>query len=217
MKAPWGPALARLDALSNRERMLVGLGVVAVLCLLGNALLLEPVSLRLRHVRGQLASQGQVVTGLEAQKQELRAQLAVHPDAALESRLRGMERELADLDRDLATLGSGLVAPERMAGVIKDLLARSPRLALVSLRNLPVTTLEPQVEGKPAAGAIWKHGIEITLEGSWPDLVDYAARLEGLPVRMLWGRTRIDAGGYPRIAMTLTLYTLSLERTWLTL
>lgn len=34
---------------------------------------------------------------------------------------------------------------------------------------------------------------------------------------VMWSRTRIDALDYPRVTMTLTLYTLSLDRTWLTI
>jgi MSHA biogenesis protein MshJ len=95
----------------------------------------------------------------------------------------------------------------------------------MDVRTLPATPFvgpherdgaAPREAAESEAG-IYKHGLEITLEGSYPDLLAYAAQLEGLPARVLWNRTRIDATAYPRVTMTLTLYTLSLERTWLTI
>ena len=69
----------------------------------------------------------------------------------------------------------------------------------------------------PAApkNLVYKHGIELTVEGNYLDLLSYQARLEKLPWRMFFARTSVNSIDYPKVLMTVTLYTLSLEEAWL--
>lgn len=227
MKALLKRATTWLDALSNRERLLVFGAGVGVLFLLVMTCSIDPSMARARDARSRLAAATVTQQALEAQKRELDATLRTHPDDALRARLAAADEAIGALDRDLQTLGGGLASPARMHTIVRELVARTPRVTLASMRNLPPVPLEAAVEGAAgdpkqrvaadASGELHRHGIEVTVEGAWPDLVEYASHIEGLPVRVLWDRTRIDATGYPRVAMTLTLYTLSLERTWLTL
>jgi MSHA biogenesis protein MshJ len=64
---------------------------------------------------------------------------------------------------------------------------------------------------------IFKHGVEITLRGAYPDLLAYVAELERRPWKMYWGRLKLDAAEGEDTHMVLTLYTLSLEQAWLKL
>ena len=70
---------------------------------------------------------------------------------------------------------------------------------------------------QPAGQNIFKHGVELTLRGSYFDMLDYLAQIEALPWQMYWGRLRLEARDYNRPVLTLTLYTLSLDKTWLTI
>lgn len=64
---------------------------------------------------------------------------------------------------------------------------------------------------------VYRHGVELTLEGRYVDMVNYMSQLESMPVRLIWGRARLDASGHPRTRLTLTLFTLSLEKDWMKL
>ena len=64
-------------------------------------------------------------------------------------------------------------------------------------------------------GNVFKHGVEVKLSGSYADLYDYLVRLEGLPSRMFWSRVSLNAEDYPRLTLTVTIYTLSLDKAWL--
>jgi len=59
--------------------------------------------------------------------------------------------------------------------------------------------------------------VEIRLEGSYGQLLAYLTQLEKLPQRLLWGQLSYRVIDYPRSEMTLTVYTLSPDKTWLTL
>jgi MSHA biogenesis protein MshJ len=80
--------------------------------------------------------------------------------------------------------------------------------------------------GSPAAGTplvvkapdlLYRHGVELTLRGSYLDMVDYMHALETLPTQLFWGKAQLDAEDYPNVRLTLTLYTLSLDPKWMKL
>jgi MSHA biogenesis protein MshJ len=66
-----------------------------------------------------------------------------------------------------------------------------------------------------AGPGLWRHGIEITLEGSYADLSAYVQNLEALPQRILRGGMNLQVQAHPKATLTLTLYTLSLDHSWL--
>jgi MSHA biogenesis protein MshJ len=103
-------------------------------------------------------------------------------------------------------------------------------LRLLGLRTLPVApvldskapknTEESKAAEKSAdtadqAVGLFKHGVEIKLEGSYQELAAYLARLEKSPLKLLWSGVSLSADKHPKLVLTLTVFTLSLDRTWL--
>lgn len=64
---------------------------------------------------------------------------------------------------------------------------------------------------------LYKHGLEISLGGSYFDLVRYLATLEQGTQGVFWGEASLDASAYPQLKLTLRVYTLSLENVFLKL
>jgi len=77
----------------------------------------------------------------------------------------------------------------------------------------------PPVVLPPGDGApLYRHGVEITVEGAYGDLMGYLASLETLPgPRLLWGGVKLKVEKHPTVQVSLTVYTLSLDRAWLEL
>lgn len=230
MNALWARYAAKLDAMAGRERMMVFVAGALLIALAIWGLAIQPLWDRNQRLTAQAAAQRDNLATLEAQKRELQARLAAGPDVELARQIEEADRQLTGLETSLTQMQSGLIEPGRMPALIKDMLGRTPRLQLVAMRTLPAMPLVER-QADPAGGTgrsgtggngtddagIFKHGIEITLEGRYLDLLAYATQLEQMPDRVMWNRTRIDAHDYPRVTMTLTLYTLSLESTWLTI
>ena len=151
----------------------------------------------------------------QAQVVELSRQLSQDPDAAARERIRDVGEELADIDDELKEVHRGLVSPEGMARVLEDILTRNRPSLLETLNIAAVSTLtgaEPSAEDR---AGVYRHGVELTLEGSYLDLLDYVSRLERLPWQMFWARADMDATAYPRVRLTVVLYTLSLDKKWM--
>jgi MSHA biogenesis protein MshJ len=68
---------------------------------------------------------------------------------------------------------------------------------------------------QPAGPVLYRHGVELTVDGSYADLLTYLKALEAMPQRVLWGGVQLKVEQHPKATLTLRLYTLSLSRTWL--
>jgi MSHA biogenesis protein MshJ len=213
MKARWEALEKRFAKLARRERLIVLAGGAAVILVLGFTLVEERFK-QAAQLQKQVVQARADIAAARAQSADIVRRLAQDPDADTRGRIAELREQLEKLDREVKGVHRGLVPPERMAAVLEDMLNRNPRVGLVSLKTLPVTGL---VEAKEETTAhnVYKHGIELTLRGSYLDLLDYLARLEKLPVQMFWARARMDASDYPRVRLTVTVYTLSLDRDWM--
>lgn len=119
-----------------------------------------------------------------------------------------------------------LIEPGRMAGLLEQMLNRNAKLQLVELKTLPPSPLveKPQAPAADPTAAqkpemqkqIFKHGIQITVRGGYLDMLRYLAALEEMPAQMFWGEISLNVDKHPDAVLTLTLYTLSLDKTWLT-
>jgi MSHA biogenesis protein MshJ len=62
---------------------------------------------------------------------------------------------------------------------------------------------------------VFRHGVELTLAGSYLDLHAYLSALEGLSTQLYWGRAEMSVAEYPVATLKLTVYTLSFDQAWL--
>lgn len=215
----------RFDAMKPRERVLVFVAGAAIIACLAFVLGIDAALTRQKALKGNLNKQQAELAQLQAQNSELVRSLAQDPDVQGRKRIQELRHELSGYDTELRSVQEGLVAPDRMVKLLEGMLTGSPRVHLVKLHTIPSTPLiEPATPAEGGAAAtlpatdkrlVYKHGIELTVQGNYLDLLEYQARLENLPWRMFFARTSIDSTAYPRVLMTVTLYTLSLEETWL--
>jgi MSHA biogenesis protein MshJ len=153
----------------------------------------------------------------------------VDPDASNRARLVQLRQAMAATGGRLQTFEARMVPPEKMQAFLEGLLTRNRKLELLGLKTLPVTQVgAPEKKSEAAGGAsaaaatakapaegIYQHGVEIRLAGSYNDLLNYLADLESMPQRVMWNSVSLAVDQYPRSILTLRIYTLSLDRTWL--
>lgn len=224
MKEQWRKLAARFDALQMRERVLILVGVIVVTALLYDTLVLQPLEARKKRLERQIIEARHNIKLAEV---VLSAQEPIaDADAVKRAYREALRKQLAEIDQNMQGLQRGLVPPERMGKLLEEMLSRSRGLQLVTLRTLPVRRLEAPAAappGKPAAKpgtkeserTVFQHGFEITMQGSYEEVHAYLSQLEKLPWRMFWGRISVSAEEHPRLRVTLTVLTLSLNKAWL--
>ena len=206
----------KFDALALRERYLVAVALLGGVLLIGWTMIVDPALARSRVAERAIVNQRSQLATLAAQTQALQAP-DKNPEALAGAELAELKKRLSALNARFAALGGDLVPPERMAGLLEELLGRKRGLHLLGLRTLPAASvLEPKAGGVEAGAAgLYKHGVEISLEGGYAELTEYLAQLEKSPQKLLWSSVTLSAETYPKLVLTLTVYTLSLDRTWL--
>ena len=228
MKQQWLVYAARFDALVRRERGMVAAAVLIGLGMLGYTFVVEPQLNRFDTHAKALAKATTDLQIAEAQLIGIQAQLK-DPDAVNRNALQQSRKELEALDSKLRVVENSLVPPEKMQFFLESLLSKNRTLELLSFNTLPPTPLIERIDEKKADGKtdaapvppafaapnIYKHGIEIKIAGSYNDLLMYLAEIERMPQRIIWNRNKLSTELYPRNEMTLTLYTLSLDKQWL--
>lgn len=231
----WQRLADRIDALSLRERALIFLAIALVLIVSVNLLLIDPLLTRSRNLQQRIVQEELQIKAMRAQIEELVAASTTDPDADLRLRLESLRLQSEQAAETLQDIQSGLVPPQRIPALLQDLLRHNRSVSLVAMKTLPVEMLGvagPAAASVPPAGAtagertgppagpmgaVYKHGVEITVQGSYLDLLRYLEGIEALPWQMFWGTADVDGKDYPTVTLTLRLYTLSLDEAWLTL
>jgi len=245
MKQQWTKLATRIDALSLRERIVLFAACAAVIVFLMHFFALGPQLRKQDVLNARISQQNNNIEGIDNEIRARVEAAQVDPDAAERTRLAAVRKDTETLSGQLRAMQNGLVAPERMAPLLDSILRANGRLTLVAMRTLPVESVleasrrvsavapdapapapgaAPAPAPAPAASStpgtaelLYRHGVEITVRGSYLDMVAYMHTLEGLPTQLFWGRAQLEAETWPSARLTLTLYTLSLDRKWMKL
>jgi MSHA biogenesis protein MshJ len=264
LKQEWKKLETRLEALSLRERGMVGAAAVASVVFFVYLLLIDPAMARERNLKAEVAMQKQQIALIDQELLQRQALARIDPDDGTRKRLAMLKNENEQMRGTLRDMQKGLVAPEKMAQLLEHML-KGNKLKLVSLKTLPAQGMSdgrfsepeageggpgaphaapalampaaaaaaplpataPGAAGQPAGQAplpplrqeelLYRHGVQVVLQGSYLDMVAYMESLERMPSQLFWGKAKLDAEDYPAARLTLTLYTLSLDTKWISL
>jgi MSHA biogenesis protein MshJ len=219
--------LRRFNQRNQRERLLLIGAAAAVVLMLADALWLTPALAAFKTGRSAQAAALQQQQGLQADIAQLQTQGAAQVRQQ-QAELQQWRQRLRDGDAALRSHEDSLVGPERMRDLLEQLLARHGEVRLRALRSLgrsdllapgsaaaPAAAASAAAQGTDAAGGLYRHGVELVLEGSYSDLLGYLQAMEALPQRVLWGAVTLKVEQHPKAVLTLRVYTLSRDRAWL--
>jgi MSHA biogenesis protein MshJ len=231
LAARWQALAGRIDALTLRERVLILVAAGALLWGIGVLGVLQPLWQRNANLAQELARERSEAGRLDAQIAESRRIAAADPDQGARERIGALRKELAQLDAAFAALEKTLVQPRQMVALLERVLRQGDgRVRILSLRSLgaaPLVEAPPRPAGAaqpdaapadPVPGApLHRHGVEIRLTGNYLDLLQYLVELERLPLRMYFSRALLDASDPEAVTLTMSIYTLSIGREWLSI
>lgn len=205
MKFDWKSLAARIDDMSLRERAMLFVSLGLVVLLLAYVALIDPALRRQKALIDRLGRDQHQITEVRSQLEQLvrtGGAMARHPDQVAVDALAG---KIADIDATLASRQGGLIAPERLPALLKDILARTKAVELDALRVLPGV---PVTAGTGQTG-LYRHGVEVTVKGSYLDLLRYLEALEKRSSVLLWGGVELEVEKYPEVRLRVVIHTLS--------
>lgn len=230
MKQMWEKINLKLAAMSKRERLLVFATLIVLIAYLTDSLLLTPLFNKQKLVRVQLQQQQEALNLVQSQIAAIMQANSPNQNSPQRTQLNRIRQDIAEGNAYLQSSREKLVQPEKMAEHLRQLLSRNFRLQIVSLQTLPVTPLlddaaeNSKEQGKLTQSVatpvtqeqqVFKHGVQLTLRGNYLELMQYVSALEKLPQQMYWAKAQMRVLQHPSAELTLTLYTLSLDKAWL--
>jgi MSHA biogenesis protein MshJ len=227
MKKYWVNISTRIDALTLRERSFLFVAAAGVLIFLVFFFFLNPTYARHKSLLLTMSQQRDMIAAADAEIAQTMLAHTQDPDAVERQRLQQIKTEAQALSSALMAMQQGMVPPERMTGLLEQILRAHRSLRLTGLRTLPEDA-PPAATVAPAAGApvaaasappelLHRHGVELILKGSYPDMVAYMAALEGMQGQIFWGSAEMKVDTHPNATLTLVVYTISLDKKWLKL
>lgn len=206
---------SKFDAMTMRERALISVAALGVLLLLWNMVLMQPLTAREKALQDELDG---ISTDMSNTAQAMEE--AMGPTNTAMAQIKTAQSELADIDNQLSTTIAGMIPPQHMAQVVRDVLQQQHGLTLISLRNLPVTPLVDT--SAPAGNAVstqksgpFVHPLEVVVEGNYADIVAYLKALETMKWHVYWNELELETKHYPVNRVRIEMSTLSLDDTWM--
>lgn len=209
----------RLDAKSRRERLLLAAALTVLLLVAWDLLVRAPMTQQREATQERIERARADVEELKSSAAQLAQRLEAggreqQTVTAIEQRLRAVDQRLTERTRRV-------IAPQQMVTVLRDVLAQQDQLRLIRLENAGVAPLEiagtaatEDTEGE-ALPTIYRHHVELAVEGRYFALLAYLEHLEDLGWRFQWDAMTIATTDYPTARATLSLSTLSLAEDWI--
>lgn len=204
--------MAKIDALSLRERGLLFATAIVMLISLWYAVLQMPLAKQAERMSGEVED---LRTRIQSTNQAVEIQITQlsQTDNQTRVRLAQVERRIAELDETLEDYTAELIEPSEMARVLEGMLEGQAKLRLLRIGNLGAEPL--QTGDEPRDITLYKHSLEIEVEGSYLAVLDYLRDLEALPWRFYWQVLELESEEYPRNHIRIQVGTLSLTEDWI--
>ncbi len=217
---------SRFNAMSLRERAMIATALLAVAVLLWNQVGMGPLSAKKQRITQEM---GEVQKSLMLLTESIEGRAHDNPLNAAITQKQALVQSLAAVDKELASASAGLIPPQSMLTALRDVLDDQQGLRLVSMRNLPVTSLAAtaqqaadnrllqgqQPSAPVAASGPYVHSMELIVEGSYLDVLRYLQTVEALPWHFYWQVLELKTTEYPINRVRIRLNTLSMEKEWL--
>jgi len=203
--------MARLDGLSQRERIFLFLSVLACFGALVDTLWLSPALTHYKQLSVRIEKQS-------AELQRLRLSLAATAGPASAGQTSRAELALIANQMEQANQAVRQLLPDRsgsapLAQALVHLLRHHEGLTLVQTSALP-----PEVAGPGSLGGaggnglgalpagMTRQGVALTVTGSYPDLTRYVSALEAAMPQVRWGEMRLKSDkSQPELTLQLFL------------
>jgi len=204
--------LERFNSLSTREKIISLSTLLVLFWGIWDNLIYQPITTEQKRLNLELTNLNNNLTVNQQVAIQLEALGKIDPNKENKQSLKKIKLELKKLKLQLETGNKKFVPAHLMTEVLQDMFRQNKGLKLISLKTLAITTLS---ENKQLKSWIYRHGLSITLSGSYFNTLKYLKSLESSPWRFNWESINYQVKQYPEAETTFRIYTLSFEENWL--
>ena len=221
-----GKFTKKFNTLSLRERGVISVMCAVIIIATLDSIFFEPLFSRKQVFEQKLAQMEEESQSLQSSMMAQIENASNNSNSTVKSRLATLKQQLNELDVFLKIEQQQFIQPDQMVQILETMLIKNRKLQLVALNNLPIQPLADKTSSSDQSdlsaqaideteALIYKHSVEIKVQGKYLDLLEYIADLESISARIFWERANLRVENYPIATLILTVYTLSLDKTWL--
>jgi MSHA biogenesis protein MshJ len=200
-------------ALSLRERVLAILAVAGVLWAITEFAWVRPLEAQGRGLRETVARQNTEAAALEQSVKLLAGPVQAKANGPQLQERDRMRAAVAEAETFVRRASSDV----KMGEVVRMLARSSAGVKLASLRTVPSEKLSAPAAISPASAAVspvpplYRHGVEVVVNGSYAALVSYLRAIEQAAPGMYWGNAKLDVNQPPDCTLKFILYSFSVR------
>ena len=196
------------DKLKLREQQLLFISIPATIVFVAFLLFIEPEFKNTQMLDKQVDRMHKQLALAEQGTQELLSQASVDPSTGVKQQIKSLEAQLLKLNKASEGELNQLVSPSAMPILLEELFEQADDLALVSMQSVKPDILFGDTSNSEQA-PIYKHGMQITFEGSFFATRDFLSSAENLGWKLYWQDLNYTVDKHPNATTTLSLFTLS--------
>jgi MSHA biogenesis protein MshJ len=221
----------KIDSLSVRERAAVFFCTLLVMYFVWDVFFIQSLQITEKRAKSQLQQKQAEQFGLTTQLQKLDLGTKVDPNKADRNTLQSLKSQLSVIEAEVQASTKNLISPKDMAVMLESVLLEVKGLKLLEVKGLggqpiiKVKAVEKNAEGaeEPATepekdkiiNNAYKHGLKIVFEGDYMSTLKYIQALEDLKWGFFWDSLELNVKEYPDSTVSITLFTLSLDKNWI--
>ncbi|MBW0280044.1 MSHA biogenesis protein MshJ [Shewanella xiamenensis] len=209
MKAQFEQLAQKFDALSQRERGLIAIALLALIAMLAYM----PIESlwKQQHSTAQQLKVIEQENQVSVQQIDLYQQrLALDPNQDYRQRLTLLQQQNQQLDTQLNEQMVDMVPADYMPELLGNLLGQVQGITLLKFTSVaPVPLLAVGEEKKLN---LYSHGIRMSLEGDYFSVLRFVEAVEAMPDKLYWKRLDYKVADYPKGKVDIELYTLSINK-----
>ncbi len=209
----------KIDALNQRERILIMLTAIAVVVMVLQFLVIDPIIETRDRINNQVK---QINSQLQQQKNEqqiISAQLAAGINRSKHRQRDQLNERLAELEKRIESSVVAMIPPRLMPEVLEQVLDKNTGLKLVGVENKPVVpVLQEEASNEVVESerqGLYNHGFILRFEGSYMAAMRYFEKLSELPWKFYWDDLRYRVDSYPNAEIILEVHTVSMSEEWI--
>ena len=208
----WRQLRRQFDSRLPNERRLIILALVAGAWFACDSTLITPGNERWHAARERLDKASQARDAMQAElqrKRDERARMIVQA----EHERSAVKQRLADGQQELERQQSMMAPAREMRTLLEGLLAQHGGLRLERMQTLDAkeVKISSGASDVPAA-LLFNHGLQVSVSGSYMDLLSWLHSVETMPKRLMWDSLSLSTDETGKLTLTMVVHTFSPDR-----
>ena len=219
----WSSLEYTINQRNTREKVLLLFTGIAAILFCWELGVRTPIMKTMKKYDTDTVSTKKQITETQVQLQTILQKIRSDPSKSLNTQRNKLLEEIQSLQVKLNQLMSSLVRPNEMIGLLRSFVDEEKSIDILSIKNLEpvaltvekVSNSQQKEEQKTVTMRLYKHGVNVQLKGNYFDALEYLQKLENVDKKIIWEMVDYQVDAYPLASITVTIKTISDQRSWI--